>query len=231
VTNWTRAIRNTVFTPKCLLCHAPASLALDLCEGCVTDLPWQQHACRNCALPLPAAGADAPCSACLQRPRFDAAIAAFAYATPVDWLITQLKFHRRLAHARVLGSLLAQRITSSAPTLPDSIVPTPLHPRRYRQRGYNQATLLARHAARALQLPVTPHLARRIRDTAPQMTLPASQRQHNLHAAFAADSSCCNRHIAIVDDVVTTGHTADALAQALRHNGAASVQVWCIARA
>lgn len=229
--NWLYSAQNILFTPVCLLCHAPASLELALCAGCHADLPRQTRACNSCALTLPPASTSTQCTACLRQPRFDGAVAAFAYAPPVDWLITRLKFHHRLTHARVLGTLLGERILATAAERPDCIVPAPLHPRRLRERGYNQATLIARHAAYALQLPLMPELATRTRNTSPQRTLPAHQRRHNMRDAFQADSACAERHIAIVDDVVTTGHTAAALATALKRGGAASVRLWCVARA
>lgn len=228
---WLHTLQTVVFAPHCLLCHAPASLELDLCPHCEARLPRQQHACRHCAQTLPAASTRDCCVACLRQPRFDAAIAGFEYAPPVDWLITRLKFHHRLAHARVLGYLLGSRIQAAAVPRPDCIVPAPLHPRRRRERGYNQAELIAGHTARLLDLPVTPQLATRARHTRPQRTLPAAQRRRNVHGAFTATRACAGRHIAIVDDVVTTGHTAEALAAALHQAQAASVQLWCVARA
>lgn len=167
----------------------------------------------------------------MRQPRFDAAIAAFDYAAPLDWLITRLKFHSRFAHARLLGSLLAERIAASDAPRPDCLVPVPLHVTRYRERGYNQAALLARHIGRRLNIPVAAQLAVRTRATDPQLALPARKRGGNVRRAFAADTASAGRHVAIVDDVVTTGHTAAALATALRRAGAASVQLWCIARA
>lgn len=213
------------------MCHAPADLAVELCSDCRAELPRQRHACRACALTLPANNDTLLCPTCLHQPRFDSAIAAFEYAPPVDWLITRLKFHHCLSHARLLGALLAERIAASPMELPDCIVPAPLHPRRYRKRGYNQSGLIAHQVARALHRPVATNLASRDRDTVPQRSLPANRREQNMRQAFTASSECSGRHIAILDDVVTTSHTACALATAINRSGAASVQLWCIARA
>lgn len=228
---WLHTLQTAIFAPHCLLCHAPATLDLDLCPRCEAQLPRQHHACRHCALTLPPTSTSNYCAACLRQPRFDAAIAGFEYAPPVDWLITRLKFHHRLAHARLLGRLLGAHIDTVATSLPDCIVPAPLHPRRLRERGYNQAELIARHTAHVLDLPVVPGLATRARHTPPQRTLPADQRRRNVHGAFSATSACAGRHIAIIDDVVTTGHTATALAAALIQARAARIQLWCVARA
>lgn len=229
--NWLHNIQSAVFAPACVLCHAPVTPALDLCDACRAELPRQAHACSACALTLSSDNSTGLCGACIRRPRFNAAFAAFEYAPPVDWLITRLKFNHRLSHARLLGVLLAERIAAVDAPMPDCIVPAPLHPRRYRERGFNQAALIARHAARAFDLNVGAHLATRHRDTAPQRSLPAGQRKHNMRNAFTASADCAGRHIAIVDDVVTTAHTAGALAAALQRHRAASVQLWCVARA
>lgn len=231
VQNWITNIQETIFNPACVLCRAPASLALDLCQACQADLPRQRHACSGCALSLSADSDTGQCRRCLRKPRFDAALAAFEYTSPVDWLITRLKFHNRLSHARLLGALLAGRVARADAAPADCIVPMPLHPRRYRERGYNQAALIAGHTARAQALPVMPDLAVRTRNTPPQLSLPKDERRRNVRNAFSASGECSGRHIAIVDDVVTTGHTAGALAAALKRGGAASVQLWCIARA
>lgn len=225
-----------IFAPRCTLCHAPAPTTLDLCDACRAELPWQRRGCRHCGLTLPQSAQTDTCAHCLHAPRFDTALATFEYQTPVDWLITRLKFHRRLTHARLLGTLMAARMDAHSDTMiatsaPDYIVPVPLHPRRLRERGYNQAELLARRVARLRGLHVRTGLVRRHRYTPPQMSLPAAERRHNVHDAFAVVGDCHGHDIAIVDDVVTTGHTASALAIALRGSGAAHLRLWCAARA
>src|SRR5699024_3092652 len=121
--NWLNIAQTTVFSPDCVLCHAPASLALELCADCRAEMPRQPRACHDCALTLPATSAITQCRDCLRKPRFDGAIAAFEYVAPVDWLITRLKFHNRLSHARLLGALLTERVAAIATAPPDCIVP------------------------------------------------------------------------------------------------------------
>lgn len=187
-------------------------------------------ACPRCAAPL-AAGAMGACGACLQRPpAFDAVTAAFRYAAPADRLIQDLKYRRRLALARVLGRRLAAQI--AAAPLPDVIVPVPLHPARLRERGYNQSLELARVLARQLGIPLAAHDAVvRIRPTASQTRLAPEERKRNVRNAFRIAADFSGRHVAIVDDVMTSGHTVNTLAKSFKRAGARCVSVWVVARA
>ena len=146
------------------------------------------------------------------------------------YLIAQLKFAHQYKNARLLGGLLAQHIGGSA-ELPDCIVPMPLHPNRYRERGFNQSIELARHLSKQLAIPLDLHSCVRNRDTAHQTSLPAKQRRKNMRKAFSIKKSLPFQHVAIVDDVLTTGASASALAQALKQNGVSRVDVWVCARA
>lgn len=217
--------------PQCLLCAAPAPLARELCTDCAHDLPRLAHACRHCALALPEHAGSLACPACHRRPRFDRGVAAFDYAAPVDWLITRLKFHERLNHARLLGDLLAERVRAEPLDRPDALIPVPLHPAGYRRRGFNQAERIAARLAPALGVPVYRKTLRRHRDTRRQSELPAAERAANMRHAFAATRPLDGLHVAVVDDVVTTGHTAAAVARALRDGGCRRVDLYCVARA
>ena len=162
---------------------------------------------------------------------FDRGVAAFHYAPPIDWLITRLKFQGRLNHARLLGDLLAAHIAEQSADPPDALIPVPLHPAGYRRRGFNQAERIATRLAPALGAPIRSGVLQRARDTQRQSRLPANQRAANVRQAFEATRRLDDAHIAIVDDVVTTGHTAAAVAQTLRAAGAARVDLYCVARA
>jgi len=165
-------------------------------------------------------------------PAFANTVSLFDYRPPVDSLILGLKFHGRLACARLLGALLAEKLKHVInKDLPDCIIPVPLHPARLRRRGYNQALELARPLARVLRLPLDPHSCRRIIATAEQTTLDARMRRRNLRGAFRVVADLGLRHVALVDDVMTTGHTVQALSRALRASGVARVDVWVCARA
>ncbi|MGI8740548.1 MAG: ComF family protein [Gammaproteobacteria bacterium] len=203
---------------------------LDLCAACEDELPRPGLACARCGLPVTSSDVTV-CGTCQKKPpAFDAVTALFQYQPPVNHLIHQLKFHGRLSHARLLGQLLAKHLSARSGVPPECIVPVPLHPRRIRERGFNQALELARHVGRRLRVPVDFKSARRIRHTDTQTDLPAKARRSNVRGAFkiATDFRAC--HVAILDDVVTTGATVDELARSLRRVCAERIEVWSIAR-
>ena len=210
---------------------------MDICLSCQTGLPFQTLACYRCASPLHGIKDDmALCGRCLtDPPSYDRTLSAFRYAYPVDQLIHDLKFNRKLAIARLLGELMAQQITKrvhlTSPSLPQMIIPVPLHPARLRERGYNQATELARPIARALNIPIDYRHCQRPRATAIQSDLPASERPRNVKGVFSVVKKIPVRHVVIVDDVMTTGATVAELATTLRNAGVEKIDVWVCARA
>lgn len=225
--------------PHCLLCGgAGETPGLDICSGCQADLPRNVPACQRCAEPL---GTSAPwmpwCGHCIAHPPpWDAAFSAFRYAFPVDYLLTGLKFRRRLANGRVLGGCMAAQLVPwlslrGGDALPEALIPVPLHPRREWRRGFNQATELARPLGAALGLPVHAGLVRRAVATREQSGLQAVARRHNLRGAFVVKRRCGLKHVAIVDDVITTGSTVSELTQVLLACGVKKVEVWSCARA
>ena len=170
------------------------------------------------------------CAACLQRPPpLDATWAAFLYAAPLDRLLPRYKFHGDLAAGRLLAQLMAQ--AWSGDVRPQALVPVPLHQARLRRRGYDQALELARPLATALDLPLRCDLLQRVRATAAQSQLDAASRRRNLRGAFRAGGRDLPAHVALVDDVMTTGATVHAAAEALRRAGVARVDAWVCARA
>jgi ComF family protein len=225
-----------VFPPTCLLCGAPGQDDQDLCAGCREDLPWNRHACPRCALPLPpAASPGLPCGACLRQPPvFDGALAPLEYAGAVPHLVTGLKFQRRMACARLLGELLSemlsQALASRPGPLPQAILPVPLHATRLRERGFNQSLELARLPARRLGLPLATRWGLRQLATAPQSGLGARVRQANVQGAFAVRAPIPYTHLAVLDDVLTTGATLAELTRVLKAAGVARVEVWALAR-
>jgi ComF family protein len=157
-------------------------------------------------------------------------VAALRYQAPVDRLVLDLKYHRKLDRSRVLGELLAARL-GDLDVRPNAILPVPLHRTRLRERGYNQSLEIARVVAARLRLPLLSNAAVRVRATTAQAALPLARRARNVRNAFAASADLKGLHVAIVDDVMTSGHTVGALAKALRRAGATSVSVWVVARA
>lgn len=216
-----------VFPPQCLVCGEAGAGGRDLCRACAGDLPWQGAACLRCALPLSAGDAGQVCGFCRQqRPVLEQVHAAFLYASPVDGLLRRFKFHRDLPAGRLLAGLMAERLSGVA--RPQALLPVPLHRARLRQRGYDQARELARPLARALGIPLCDGL-RRTRATLPQSELDADQRRRNLRAAFLARPGL-PAHVALLDDVMTTGTTLQAAALALRRAGVTRVDAWVCAR-
>lgn len=216
----------------CVLCGSAIRGELDVCAPCAAELPWHRDGCPRCAMPL----ATSPTTACghcqRQPPCFDACIAAFRYEYPVRELIGRFKFHGDLAVGRTLALLFGRQLAELDAQCRAGLVlvPVPLHRTRLAERGFNQSERIARVLSRQLGLPLRQDLVRRTRRTGDQKTLDATARRRNLASAFRA-RPCAGLRIVLVDDVLTTGATADALAVTLREAGAAAVQVWCLARA
>ncbi len=217
-----------IFPQRCVICGDRAG-AGPACGACHRSLPRMLQACPVCAMPYTGTG---PCGACQKDPPpFKAVHAAFQYQFPVDRLVTALKFGGRLDLARALGELSASELLPRITQTPDAIIPVPLHTQRLRERGFSQALEIARPIARVLQRPVLAHAAQRIRATEPQTRLPRAARATNVRAAFTASKSLAGLRVAVVDDVMTSGHTAKSLTMALHAAGCASVEVWVVARA
>ncbi len=218
--------------PVCLLC-GDSGYGPDICLGCRRDLPSNLHACVRCALPVVVGVAECPTCQALP-PCWGGAFSAFRYEFPVDSMIRSLKFDGRLVFGRLLGQLLAlelrRRLFARGAARPQLIVPVPLHPARLRERGFNQAAEIARYAGALLATEVREDLVARNKDTPPQVDLDAAARRRNLRNAFTVDPGLQHRHVAIVDDVLTTGATATALTETLVDAGAACVEVWTVAR-
>lgn len=220
--------------PVCAACGLPAGGGSALCTACRGDLPRIDRPCPRCVLPLAAdAPAALPCPRCRgELPVIGRMVAATAYAFPVDRLVQQLKFGGRLPLANTLGGLLAERVREGyvGELLPRALIPVPLHRKRLRERGFNQAGRIAHAVARQLgNLPVLEGQVARTRHTPAQSVLELRLRRHNLEGAFMVNAAL-PPHVAIVDDVVTSGSTVLALAKALRAAGVARVDAWTVCR-
>ncbi|MDE2366210.1 MAG: ComF family protein [Betaproteobacteria bacterium] len=214
-----------LFIRNCLLCGAESRD--DFCDPCRHDLPHltRDH-CMVCTLPLTGSRI---CGACLANPpAFDRSVAALEYAFPVDALLHALKYQANLAMARVLADLLAARIDPV--DLPDRIVPMPLHSARLHERGFNQALEIARRVSKKTGVALLPDVCQRVRDTPSQTGLPWKEREQNIRGAFTCETSLEGKHIAVLDDVMTTGSTLNELAKVLRKRGATRVSGWIVAR-
>lgn len=213
---------------QCVLCGGDARRGGLLCNPCRVDLPCIRECCARCATPLAVAGL---CGHCQRHPPpYHHVHAVFSYQAPVDFLIQRMKFGQRLGYARLLGELMAESLVREQ-DLPGLIIPVPLHRGRLRQRGYNQALELARPVAKALGVMLDCRSCVRTRATASQVTLDAALRRRNVKGAFDLVRPPGHRHVAIVDDVMTTGSTVAELANLLRRAGIGRVDVWVCARA
>ena len=217
-------LRQALPAQPCLLC---GSLSHDgtWCKACDSALPYliEPH-CPLCALPT--LNGDI-CGRCLKHmPLFDRTLAVFAYAFPLDKLIQALKFGERLMLAEGLADSLVHRVD----VRPGCIIAMPLHRSRLRERGFNQSHELARHIANGLNIPLLPHACQRVRDTPPQSALKWKERGKNIRNAFTCTQNLSGKHIAVVDDVMTSGASMNEVAAALRSAGAREVSAWVIAR-
>ena len=218
----------------CLLCNDPADTAQPLCSACEAELPWLGGHCAICALPLPGTGLT--CGACLKRPPAFARVEVpWRYDFPVDSLITRFKHQAQWNYGRLLAEQLAEHLQhafNEGLPRPQWLLPVPLSRQRQRQRGFNQAQMLAQWLGQHLHIAVNSQCLQRIRDTPAQQGLDAHTRRRNLRQAFRVQQSSllAGRPVALVDDVLTTGATATCLARLLLQAGASRVDVYCLAR-
>ena len=224
-----------LFPQHCALCGLRSGRNIPLCPACQADLQPNASHCALCALPLPAVALALGrlCGNCQRKvPPFHRTLAPWLYTEHLAHLIKRWKFSRDTRLTKVLARLWLVGVKELA--APDLIIPVPLHWRRLIHRGFNQADLLARELRSQCpalrQVPVATRRVHRRRATAAQSGMDAGARTRNLSGAFTVNLACDKLRVAIVDDVLTTGATAAALATALNSAGASRVDVWCIAR-
>jgi len=205
---------------SCQLCSKPNKHAI--CDDCFASLPFNIYACPHCAHPTMPGEL---CKVCVSHAfYFDDAIAAFIYQGNIKTAIKHIKFHSDFSALDLLLSPIKQRITIK----PDALVYVPSHPTRQRQRGYNQSQILALKLSRYLNIPIFNGCTRNT------YTAPVAHQTKKQREALLRDTFICHasppEHVAIIDDVLTTCATANALAKELRKQGAKRISVWAIAR-
>lgn len=240
VSNWLHCIfPNTCVlcgsTDKLLCAHTFKNNHLDLCAACYQILPMPQHSCSCCATPLPAT-TQPFCGSCLKTPPpFTKVITPYLYQTPMDYLITKLKFHNQLVYAKILGLLLAEHLQQHYRDRdkPQIIIPIPLHKSRLRERGFNQSLEIAKPIAKIFRIPINKYECIRHKNTEPQSLLRSKERKENIHNAFSIKSSFIGRyeHVAMIDDVITTGDTVREFCHQLQRAGVQKIDVWACAHA
>lgn len=232
IVRWIDHCADALLAPACGLCGMEAADGR-LCRDCSALLEPSGTACARCAEPLPMA--EMLCGKCLKHaPAFDAAHAGFIYRAPFDHLVQRLKFNDALAVGRVLTPIwsasLAAHLHARGGDAPQALIPIPLHRRRLRQRGYNQALELARDLGSAFELPVLAEGLIRSKPTAPMPGLDLLARRRNIRGAFAAGAAALPERVALIDDVMTTGATLNEAAKTLKRAGVRWVEVWVLAR-
>jgi ComF family protein len=184
------------------------------------------NTCPVCALPTPSGEV---CGHCLQSPpAYRHTQAAFVYQFPVDRLIQAMKYQEQLALTGIFAEKLLARIDKTH--LPDYLIPMPLHPAKLKRRGFNQALLIANLLADALTIPLLANTCHRLRDTPSQTDLPWSERSKNVLDAFSCEMDLTGKHVALIDDVMTTGASLNELARAVQKCGGADISAWVVAR-
>lgn len=231
------ALLDFVFPPHCHVCRSfiPGGGRLHICDSCREKIRLvNQPHCTVCAIPFAGAGANHPCGNCIDTPpSFDVARAAVIYDGPGRELIHSFKYDYKTHLRRPLAILTADALTGFVTSLkPDLLVPVPLHVKRLRSRGFNQAVLIGEMLAAEWGISMERRVLQRIRWTEPQINLAAGQRKTNVKGAFAvADAEAVkNRTVLLFDDVYTTGSTVDECAKVLKRSGAGKVIVVTVAR-
>ncbi len=219
----------------CLLCGLPAGREIDLCYACELSIPRLGLHCDICAISLNTEGICGRCHN--KRPAFSAVHTSLLYQYPVDLLLQRFKFGGQLAAGKVLSQLLTRHIKKQLDngtcTLPDLLVPVPLHWKKRLVRGFNQSHIVTRELSRELKIKHCQGAVKRVINTPAQHHLSRKERQRLPGITFAVGSAekiLQGAQVALVDDVLTTGSTVQALSQTLLKAGAKSVEIWLLAR-
>ncbi len=226
---WIARCLNHLFAPGlCLACGGELGDANSLCASCSNQLQRVPNPCQYCGQPNPVGGL--VCPACLLNPpRWQKLIAPLQYRGLVRDYLIQLKFSEALYLAKSLGQECIDPFRQSQPR-PEVLLPVPLHHTRLFERGYNQAYEIANVLSGELGIPIDRHALIRTRPTQSQSGLSSPQRESNIRKAFAYAPKHEYRHVALIDDIVTTGSTVTEITGVLHHGGVEYVEVWALAR-
>ena len=228
---------------RCSMCSGELETTNQcICDACVSELPWLDSQCQQCAVPL---SSDTLCPDCQSTPpAYHRCISAFTYQTPIDNIILRLKNDPYASEIKQLTALLAERIIhtykQAAKAIPQLVIPMPLHWRKMAQRGFNQSQIIGNLLSNYFlyqhktSIKIHSDICHRISNSQAQHTLDKKQRARSVKNAFSVsaqtDQNIKGKTVAVLDDVVTTGATANAIANALLKAGAKQVDIWCLAR-
>lgn len=218
-----------LFFDQCVLCNNRTSLSHRFCQYCLKDLPWLGNHCQKCALPLKTASSVINiCAQCLLHPpSFNRVQALFTYQYPLSRLINLIKHHNKPQYLGHIAQLAAQHFTP--PETKCVLIPVPMHPHCQRKRGFNQAELLCNELGKQMNLPIEKNLLLKLTKTPTQQTLSRQKRLSNLRDSFSCQTTEL-RSVILIDDVMTTGATAEATSRILRAAGVENIEIWVIAR-
>jgi ComF family protein len=224
----------TLLPGRCIICRAQSQRKIDLCSACEEELPLIHHPCIQCGMPCPSRDDNnIICGHCTAKPpQFARTFCAFAYISPINLLISEFKNGHNLVTGKVMSQVLARRYKQNIKDrpAPHLLLPVPLHKKRLKLRGFNQAIEISQVIGDICQIPTNTKICTRIKDTQDQKSLTAKERKGNINHAFAVNRDLDGYRIAIIDDVITTGTTVASLAGLLIKRGAISVEVIALAR-
>lgn len=227
----------------CLLCRQTCLWKERICKFCDRSLPKIVTQCALCCNSIQIfyssnigdeSGYNILCGYCQKHGRlFDRSIISFPYLPPISFMLHDFKYKGKLYFGKVLANKLidALKISYANEPWPNTIIPIPLHKKRLISRGYNQSTIIAKILSSTFKIPVNCSLVSRQKNTQSQTELTFKNRKTNMKNAFILKKSHnLPEHIAIVDDIMTSGATAESLSLVLKNGGIKQVDVWCIAR-
>ena len=222
-------VMDWVFPRFCLVCGDEKTDKSDICDKCRDFLSIINIFCPACGV---SSKKPLICGNCQKtQPYFDSTYTGFNYSAPMDGFVKRLKYDKQLEFARTLGELFAARWMGQSTPQPELIVPVPLHRERLRERGFNQSLEIAREVGKRPELRIDYQSVIRVKPTPPQTDLPLKKRRSNVRNAFKVIKPIEAQHVAILDDVMTTGSTADELARCLKQSGVERIDVWTVTRA
>jgi len=233
-----KQILDILYPRRCVLCHSLCASKeahdIDLCHACQVDLPLIENACYQCGIPLHNTQDQQRCGQCLQKtPEYDHVISIYHYQNPLIWLIQQMKFKKKSGIANLLGHAMSAQLKQHKTSMPDAIIPVPLHYKRQLERHFNQSEEIAKVVAKKLLCTLDTQYLERHLPSKQQSGLDAKQRKKNVRGIFRIKNKKQKNynHIALIDDVMSTGSTVNEIARTLKKNGIEKVDVWVLARA
>lgn len=229
-------LQQLIFPYTCIICSQHSTLQKDICLDCLNLLPKFPSGCEICARHIPHSPhllSGITCGKCISNPpHFDRTLALFSYVHPIDKFIINLKFNHQLIYAKLFGELFVKHLKSyyKNTSFPELVIPIPLHQKRLKQRGFNQVFELAKSIKKHLNIKIDTNSCIKIKNTPPQSLITFDERKVNIKNSFKIKYSIQAKHVAILDDVMTTGHTVNELSKTLKKSGMQKIDVWCIAR-